>query len=294
MLMMLRIVLLLLRLVLLCLVEAQSATHTFPAAATSRIPFFFLPWRMMDGLHFQVPTSSPTHQKHAASKQIKLVFLSSSFLSLSLSLLTHGWLPLQTINPASQLPTYLSTYQIPQTKTQIQHTTLTLIKNNLRHAHNTQQQNINHECSASQLLTTKTCSFAPTNTTLVLGSTQQIRSKLMLNLLITTQQTKLLNQQQPNFEPTTPTTTPNNTQQQLLASCQPKNCLNTTALGSQLQQIRNCSSKNRYMWHNNNKTNNTITKNNNNNNNKGLKHPEQKQVLFFFLLEIAEETGRAG
>ncbi len=118
--MMLRILLLLLRLVLLCLVEAQSATHTFPAAAASRIPFFFLPWRMMDGLHFRVPTSSPTHQKHAASKQIKIVFLSSSSLlfslSLSLSLLTHGWLPLQTINPASQLPTYLSTYQIPQTK----------------------------------------------------------------------------------------------------------------------------------------------------------------------------------
>jgi hypothetical protein len=95
----------------------------------------------------------------------------------------------------------------PSNKTQIQHTTLTLIKNNLRHAHNTQQQNINHECSASQLLTTKTCSFAPTNTTLVLGSTQQIRSQLMLNLLITTQQTKLLNLQQSNFEPT-PTTTP--------------------------------------------------------------------------------------
>jgi hypothetical protein len=67
--------------------------------------------------------------------------------------------------------------------------------------------------SASQLLTTKTCSFAPTNTTLVLGSTQQIRSQLMLNLLITTQKTKLLNLQQTNFEttPTTTTTTPNNT-----------------------------------------------------------------------------------
>jgi hypothetical protein len=102
----------------------------------------------------------------------------------------------------------------PSNKTQIQHTTLTLTKNNLRHAHNTKQQNINHECSASQLLTTKMCSFAPTNTTLVLDSTRQIRSQLMLNLLITTQQTKSLNLQQPNFEPTPPPTTtttpPNN------------------------------------------------------------------------------------
>jgi hypothetical protein len=165
---------------------------------------------MMDGLHFQVPTSSHTHQKHAASKQIKLVFLSSSFLlfPLSLSLFTHPWMASPSNHqPRITAPQISIDIPNPSNKTQIQHTTLTLIKNNLRHAHNTQQQNINHECSASQLLTTKTCSFAPTNTTLVLGSTQQIRSQLMLNLLITTQQTKLLNLQQPNFEPT-PTTTP--------------------------------------------------------------------------------------
>ncbi len=158
---MLRILLLLLRLVLLCLVEAHSATHTFPAAAASRIPFFFLPWRMMDGLHFRVPTSSPTHQKHAASKQIKLVFLSSSSLlfslSLSLSLSTHPWMA-STSNhqPRITAPHISIDIPNPSNKTQIQHTALTLIKNNLSHAHNIQQQNINHECSASQLLTTKT------------------------------------------------------------------------------------------------------------------------------------------
>jgi len=105
----------------------------------------------MDGLHFQVPTSSSTHQKHAASKQIKLVFFSSSFLlfplSLSLSLFTHPWMA-STSNhqPRITAPQISIDIPNPSNKTQIQHTTLTLIKNNLRHAHNTQQQNINHEC----------------------------------------------------------------------------------------------------------------------------------------------------
>jgi hypothetical protein len=116
--------------VLLCLVEAQSATRTFPAAAASRIPFFFLPWRMMDGLHFQVPTSSPTHQKHTASKQIKLVFLSSSFLlfSLSLSLSLSLYSPMDGFHFKPSTPHHSSPHIYRHTKS---------LKQNTNPTHNT-------------------------------------------------------------------------------------------------------------------------------------------------------------
>jgi hypothetical protein len=101
------------------------------------------------------------HTPKACSKQANQDSLSffffSSLLSLSLSLSTHPWMA-STSNhqPRITAPHISIDIPNPSNKTQIQHTALTLIKNNLRHAHNIQQQNINHEYSASQLLTTKT------------------------------------------------------------------------------------------------------------------------------------------